>query len=202
MILNRQILKTLLEQLDCSKAARNSTINHHVDGMDYLCLHRSDEVTVKLYLVEDPQNPNAGFLVNPHSHRYSFSSRVFKGEVEHLRFTETPENMCSALYEEHVYTPATKALKQDNPYRALMPSTIEKHTAGSSYFVKDNEINTLRMVPGTGPFLLGLVQFRDTRMYSELYTHIGHEIVYPNSRQPTVEETEALRKRCLELITL
>jgi hypothetical protein len=67
----------MLIELDHIAAAQNSVINHHVEGMEYLCLHRSDKLTVKLYFIDPErmrQQVPGTYLVTPHTHRYSFES--------------------------------------------------------------------------------------------------------------------------------
>ncbi|ATI15711.1 hypothetical protein [Bordetella phage vB_BbrM_PHB04] len=192
-----ETFKTLLEQMDPVEMAQHSTINHHVDGMQYLCLHRSPKLTAKIYLIEQPTNPNSGFLVHPHSHRYPFSSVVLAGQLEHIRFLE----MDGASWVRYSYRAESRQRLYDRAC-GLLVHRIEPHHRGSSYFVQPYEIHTLRMITEPAkPVMIGLMQFADTQPTSELYLPDGmDEVAYPQSRQPTAIEAFALRNRCLELL--
>lgn len=198
MNLNIGVFQTLLQEMDATEMAQHSTINHHVDGVDYLCLHRSERLTAKIYLIEKPTNPNSGYLVHPHSHRYSFSSTVLSGELGHVRSIEIPG-----------YNWTRWGYQADNRQRvhqgdfSLLTYAIEAHWRGTSYFVTPDEIHTLQMNENSSePVMIGLLQFSDIKPTSELYLPTGHdEVVYPASRQPTPNEAMALRARCLELLS-
>ena len=47
-MLDRKFFAQMLREVSPAEAMPHSVINHHVNGMDYLCLHRSDKLTVKL----------------------------------------------------------------------------------------------------------------------------------------------------------
>lgn len=90
----------------------NSRINHHTDGMDYLCLLRTPKLTVKLYCIRNTaKNANSGYLVHPHNHRYGFTSVLLSGELEHIRFEPkaVPDTGDSSLaYSKWIYHADTK----------------------------------------------------------------------------------------------
>lgn len=194
---NREIFRMLLQQMDPAEMAQHSTINHHVDGMQYLCLHRSPKLTAKIYLIEQPINPNSGYLVHPHTHRYAFSSTVLTGELMHLRFLEMEGN----AWRRYSYRAESRS-RQHESNCSLFSYRREHHTSGSSYFVQPHEIHTLRMLPESGqPTMIGLFQLADTQSASRLYLPPDmDEVAYPNSKQPDVDQTLALQQRCLELL--
>lgn len=195
---NFDIFRTLLQQMDAAEMAQHSTINHHVDGMQYLCLHRSPKLTAKIYLIEQPTNPNSGYLVHPHSHRYPFSSTLLSGELMHLRFGEI-DGTAWNRYRYH----AEGRIRQHESPCDLALSAQEYCPCGSSYFVQPFEVHTLQLPDlwHKQPVMIGLLQFADTQPTSELYLPAGmDEVVYPDSRRPTPEQAFALRTRCLELL--
>jgi hypothetical protein len=196
MIFDRNMFKFMLNQVDPLEMQEFSSLNHHVEGMDYLCLHRSKKLTVKLYLIEDPQNPNSGFLVNPHSHRYAFGSRVLHGKLDHLRF----HPYTGQDWIEHSYDPENKTMSANGETRLLIER--ETHRRDSSYFVNENEIHTLQMYPGKGPVLLGLVQLQDTREKSELYIPAvnNYKLNTVKPETPSIAQIQNLIDRSLELI--
>lgn len=75
----------IIDPLD--KIAANSFRNFHAKGLDYLCLHRSPELTIKAYFYEAGQD-SAPELVCPHDHRYPFSTHVLAGRSGHIRYRE------------------------------------------------------------------------------------------------------------------
>lgn len=196
-MLNRQFFEQLLIEMDPAKMAAHSKLNHHVNGMDYLCLHRSEKLTAKLYLIQEPRNQHSGYLVHPHSHRYSFGSVVLHGGLEHIRF-ERSFRKAIGDWSEHRYDPDTKQLKWMR--QVTLDKTIERHEKGSSYWVEPHEIHTLRLAEGKGPVLIGLVQFEDTSRTSDLYLPNGRDFVRSNERVPTPAKTEELRRACMRLI--
>ncbi len=194
--MNANCFKRLLIELDHGTAAEHSVINHHVDGMEYLCLHRSDKMTVKLYFV-DPyrmhQQVPGTYLVTPHTHRYSFESTVLAGHLIHARFREVYGND----YDRFDYAPETKT-KTDIGAAGLEATDLEMHLAGSSYWCGTSDIHTL-VVPHA-PVLLGLVQFGDIVTQSTVYLRKGSRMDYPESRKPTPDEALVMRNRALEMM--
>jgi hypothetical protein len=63
----------------------NSFKNFHVLGMDYLCLSRSDDRTVKVYMAEWARSM-AEEIVNPHDHRYDFRTICLAGQISNHAF--------------------------------------------------------------------------------------------------------------------
>lgn len=60
--------------------------NFHAKGLDYVCLHRSPEYTIKAYFL-DGDVTKVPEVVNPHDHRYAFKTTVFAGAMADHRFT-------------------------------------------------------------------------------------------------------------------
>lgn len=194
--MNFPCFRMLLQRMDVQEQARHSTINHHAEGMDYLCLHRSSTLTIKIYLMERPVNTNSGYLVNPHSHRYAFSSALLRGCLHHIRFIEARgddwgrHSYCSDS-KRHTYQYDT----------TLVPYTTEFHENGSTYYVDPDEIHTLKLIEHTGPVMIGLMQYADVRERTELYLPPGTASVkYPESHRPSSAEMRVLRDRCLDLL--
>ncbi len=200
MMPHTHVFKAMLEQMDCNVMAQHSMLNHHASCMDYLCAHRSDKLTVKLYLIEKPTNENLPYLVSPHSHRYAFYSTMLHGRLCHIRFKEVAPDKHNQ-WNKFEYSPETRTgdglavVGLEKVDRALCYTH-------ENYFVKEDEIHTLQMIErDEEPVLIGLIQLGDTRQKSNLYVNAEvPEVVYPNYTTPTVEQAERLRKRCLELI--
>jgi hypothetical protein len=192
---NSNCFKRLLIELDHVAAAQNSVINHHVEGMEYLCLHRSEKLTVKLYFI-DPTNiarPENSYLVTPHTHRYSFESTVLAGRLQHLTFRQCT----GSRYDVSEYSPETRSRSELGECDLEIRSR-DVHGVDSSYWCGTSDIHTL-IVPDD-PVLLGLVQFSDITAKSTVYLRKGSRMDYPQSRKPTADEALSLRNRALEML--
>ena len=69
----------------------NSFRNFHAKGLDYLCFQRTDALTLKIYFFDSP--PPDAQIVNPHDHRYDFSTAVIAGAVTDSIWRETHESV-------------------------------------------------------------------------------------------------------------
>ncbi len=81
--------KNLLDQLQVDDAIRNSYKNWHVKGVDYLCLYRSPQLTIKVYKCPaelQSENKNTKTILNPHTHLYNSHIVVLMGECEIVTF--------------------------------------------------------------------------------------------------------------------
>lgn len=69
-----------------SAALASSYMDFHARGLDYLCLQRSELMTLKVYFFD--RAAPAGQVVAPHDHRYDFQTRVLAGELHNWRYTK------------------------------------------------------------------------------------------------------------------
>ncbi|MEX3764424.1 hypothetical protein [Paraburkholderia phenoliruptrix] len=192
-----QSFRQLLEELDPRVAAQYSTINHHVDGMQYLCLHRSPRLTVKLYLIDPAliDRQPGEFLVTPHTHRYAFESTVLAGSLDHVRFVESSAHDDGEAYDRFVYLPETRARLEAGSTRLAVR---ERHTygVGASYWNDVRDIHTLAISDRLT--VLGLTQFADTERNSIVYVKPGAEMKYPAAHTPTTAPTDLMRRLALD----
>lgn len=200
-----QIFRQMLKELDFNMALNCSTWNHHVAGLNYLCLHRSPRLTVKLYLIENPQNPNNGFLVNPHSHRYAFWTMALHGRLGHIRFVEPKPGKPwhRTVMDEYGYHPDSRTMQERR--RGVSLAYAPEHIPTlAEYFVEPHEVHTLKMITDGRPLLLGLVQFADTQETSSLYLPAGSTEFRPSltERRPLVSEVQDAQARCLQLLEM
>jgi hypothetical protein len=76
-----------LSGLNIDDALAHSYRDFHAKGLDYICLRRSTERTLKLYFF----NGDASTLpdvVHPHDHRYPFTTRVICGAMQNSIYVE------------------------------------------------------------------------------------------------------------------
>jgi hypothetical protein len=201
--MNERFFKQLLNELDADAAVPHSTINHHVEGLDYLCLHRTDALTAKLYFIDPARTgkvPGA-MLVAPHSHRYAFHTIVLAGEIKHERYHVEPYE--EGYYDRFSYSPETRERTLMAPCELIVRSA-RVHEAGNyiyeSYWVEPDEVHTL-IVPKE-PVMLGLVQFADSRVRSDVFLSgiARGKMDFADSRRPTIEEVETMRARALKAL--
>jgi hypothetical protein len=82
--INKYIREALALE-DASHLAAASFRNFHAKGFDYLCLRRTPELTVKLYVLQGDAS-KISEVVNPHDHRYAFRTTVVYGAMLDHRF--------------------------------------------------------------------------------------------------------------------
>lgn len=87
-MISREGVESLLRSLNIVKALPDSRRGWHNDGLDYLCLHRDARLTVKLYAFRGCQHNEAGLIVWPHNHRYTFEHFTLAGKVENVLYRE------------------------------------------------------------------------------------------------------------------
>jgi hypothetical protein len=73
-------LGNLLAQADLQAVVEHSFKDFHAKGLDYICLKRTPEYTVKVYLF-DGDASTLPEVVNPHDHRYVFRTTVIRGKL-------------------------------------------------------------------------------------------------------------------------
>lgn len=202
----RNVVKMALEGLNIEKAAAHSQIDHHTPGLNYLNLQRSDKFTLKLYLIEGLNNNNGGYLIHPHSHRYEFSTTVLAGQIKNVVLNDAdlsgglrgdkssrfPMNRFNYSFE------GGAGLTPERTWLEVDPELSLIYTAGDSYYLNTKQIHTLETFDV--PTLLCLSQFEDKQQTSSIYLPPKTKMPAPTGRRPTLEETEALRLRCLELL--
>jgi hypothetical protein len=193
--MNIKNFETLLREMNPEQMAQVSVRNHHVFGLDYLCLHRSPKMTVKLYFIDPARlNQKPGeYLVTPHTHRYAFESTVLSGKLAHVRFHE----VAGSAFERAEYSPEGRSREACGDTGLYARLEIH-HGPMSSYWCSDTDIHTL-LVPDR-MVLLGLVQFGDTRLKSTVYIKKGGSMDFPQSRAMRPAEAEGLRLQALSLI--
>lgn len=73
-------LPDLTDEAVMADVIANSYKNFHAKGLDYICLERRVNLTRKVYFLNGDVT-KIPEVVNPHDHRYSFSTTVLAGEM-------------------------------------------------------------------------------------------------------------------------
>lgn len=131
------------------KMVENSYRNFHAKGFDYLCLHRTPELTIKAYFFDRPIDVSPE-VVCPHDHRYPFITSVLAGEAGHYRYTRANPRGDLANYSMERYqrfdwnTPLNGGSGftwRGDAY--LWRSHQERYRAGRAYHCHADEIHTI-----------------------------------------------------------
>ncbi|QSM01093.1 hypothetical protein SEA_NANOSMITE_48 [Mycobacterium phage Nanosmite] len=70
------------EDLDVDELLDHSYKDFHAKGLDYVCLHRDEGLTLKAYFFADGmESQKLGEVINPHDHRYHFTTQLMSGVI-------------------------------------------------------------------------------------------------------------------------
>lgn len=138
----------------------NSYRDFHAKGLDYICLRRSPDETIKLYFF-DGDVSKLPEVVSPHDHRYDFSTLCVAGAVENKWYAESKNSKTGKIYNRFAYeTP----LLGGNGFTWVGETELREQKsmiakAGRSYMMHFEEIHTIRMVQNNS--VLCLIQYED-----------------------------------------
>lgn len=183
------------DDIDIDDVVEHSYKDFHTKGMDYLCLSRSPELTLKAYFfAEGMDSQEVGEVINPHNHRYDFRTQCFSGTIENQWYRPPPcwdgesiGDECGPMYDVYEWrTPllgswpvATGETRVGFEYIDRIPLQryrIRQCPAGSSYYMYADQLHTIRVVdPET---CIVLQQYEDVVPASEP-TH-----TFTQARQP------------------
>lgn len=149
---------------DIETIAANSFANFHAKGLDYLCLQRSDALTVKAYFYADEAARQCPEVVSPHDHRYPFSTTILSGRSLHFRyFRPTSDILRRHLprYQEFEWSTPLNGGRGFTWSReaVLAQKQPEEYRRGETYWCEADEIHTIA-IPEPQTVLL-LVQHAD-----------------------------------------
>lgn len=138
--------------------------NYHAKGLDYLCLQRSEHLTLKVYFFDNPAF-EAGEVVCPHDHRYNFSTTVIRGSATNQLWAPLAKVQVKPSADLHFdrfrwYTPLNggRGFQHDGVAALKLDSAIA-YGPGATYMSSHATLHTLAKVqPGT---ILVLEQGRD-----------------------------------------
>lgn len=136
--------------------ANNSFLKYHSEHMDYICLHRSEFVNYKLYIITDCKDQ---FLVNPHNHRYNSFTTVLAGRIANVIFQRSLEG--DHWFEYAFNTPLNGGAGfefKDTAY--LKQKSFTPYNVNESFSLIAEEVHTL--VPLTDLVVLFQIQMEDT----------------------------------------
>ena len=176
------LARELVSSLDFDSARANSFENYHARGLDYLCLLRTDRLTVKAYFFrshrECQQCPNGeGWLVWPHNHRYIFEYVTIQGTIRNHRFVLDR----GEAFELYAYSAESR-----EPIGIMSSGLHEAHVettrAGEGFLMaRTDELHTLTIPTPTA--LAIQVQFADTRQKTAMLAPRGVSVHCSTDRE-------------------
>ena len=162
-----RMVENLVESANWRELASDSYFNFHVEGLTYINLFRSPQLTVKLYLFDDVKLNKQGFLVHPHNHSYNFYHKTLVGQITNSRFTVTdPDTTLAGKWD--VWKFDTPLNGGDGVSRVNLSVGLKERCevlcAGAGYYLDHKEIHTI--APLSGDYAAAvLVQYHDVAPY-------------------------------------
>lgn len=174
-------LRDLLENLKATaqenieKVIQNSRKNHHAEGVNYINLLRSPELTIKLYLTFPGISHNSqGYIVNPHDHRYSFETYVLRGEIDNILFkVENSEDGEWERFEYSSHFTGGFSLEKSGSCD-LKIRKVQKLKAGDFYALDAEAVHTIA-VSQEEPTILLLFQHQSGKNQTKYYAPKGQK---------------------------
>lgn len=134
--------------------------NFHAKGLDYVCMRRSPDLTLKIYFF-DVEPVAAGEVVNPHDHRYDFNTAVIRGAVTNTVYRETQVLDGTPYDRLRYYTPLNggAGFAEGHVLVGLVVDSAIEYGMGQQYRSMHETVHTLnKVVPGT---ILAIEQYAD-----------------------------------------
>lgn len=195
-------VKRLLKQVPAWSLKQHSFANYHAEGLNYLCIHRDIQLTIKAYIFEENLVNNRGdYVVWPHSHRYYFSSLTLSGAVvNHMFCAEIGAGDGGHVM--YTYDAESRKVSRvtDVTLKAL---TSRVYRAGNQdfFYMESNEIHTLT-VPE--PTIVLQYQYADTVNKSLLFAPKNVKVDCESNlalyKKPSTDVVESWRERVLGVL--
>lgn len=121
----------------------NSFKNFHTRGLDYLCLSRTDDLTKKVYFF----NGDASKLpevVNPHDHRYDFTTTVAAGVMSNSHYLRHDSGEVYNEFEWNTPLNGGDGFTWKAETR-LLERQRHSYLPGEQYLMRADEFHTIRI---------------------------------------------------------
>jgi hypothetical protein len=161
----KNLARNLMRGMDWKLSLKNSFKNFHAVGLNYICLHRSNYLTVKLYITEPGvAHIDGQFLVNPHDHGYNFETHVLRGWMTNICFREKPLMVPDSGLRWHRFN-YFSPLRGGDGFKLRHDCQLECESykilqEGDSYYLTTEQIHTIQVAANERTVLL-LLQYRD-----------------------------------------
>lgn len=122
---------------------KNSFKNFHVRGFDYLCLKRTPELTIKIYMLQGDV-ASAPEVVNPHDHRYDFETTVLSGSMIDFEFIRDDRGDTFQSFDYMTPLNGGNGFKFRREERLMRMASV-KLERNQKLFSKSNKLHTIAM---------------------------------------------------------
>lgn len=144
----------MIQIADMDAVLAHSFRDFHTKGFDYICLKRSAEITEKLYFFDGDVN-KLPEVVNPHDHRYNFTTTVIAGRSENILYA--PSTTLGQVFQAFDYdTPLNDGIgfvwAGEQRLFEIARRSYDAHDLG--YAMNYDQIHTIRMVENETVLLL------------------------------------------------
>ncbi|QNJ56708.1 hypothetical protein J4U02_gp048 [Mycobacterium phage Aziz] len=159
------------DDLDVDELLDNSYKDFHAKGLDYLCLHRDAGLTLKAYFFpEGMESQKLGEVVNPHDHRYHFTTQLMSGVIRNKWYRYADPYIPGDLAEGHAnwfnifewMTPLNggRGFRSDGDSVLLVNDrTTTLAWPGAQYYMSAHELHTISV--GARETCIVLAQYED-----------------------------------------
>lgn len=138
----RQLVRNMVQSLPLDQALRNSCRDFHAKCVDYVCLHRTKELTVKAYFLNEGLARGEN-VVNPHDHAYNFSTFVLSGTLANVNFYPADES--GTKWYKNRYETALRGEPKIIFDKAVKLREEERfYEAGDHYYLDHAQVHTIR----------------------------------------------------------
>lgn len=137
-----------LANIDIDECLTHSYKDFHAKGLDYVCLKRTPELTVKAYFFEGlDQKP--GEVINPHDHRYPFVTQCYSGTIRNKWYHDAVDKFdCTTGYQEWEWrTPLNGGDGFTwKSVRWLEELRHQDFRVGQGYWMEHDELHTIQVM--------------------------------------------------------
>jgi len=173
--MNYSVVRELLDNVNPLCVADNSYRDFHCKGVDYICLHRTPELTCKLYVIDTDVVPYRRNIINPHNHGYNFHTWVLRGRMANVVYLVKPADGAwppmqvgrpleesDPRWTEYHYRTILNGQPDFTRYEdvQLKEHYVEEVSAGDGYYLDHGAVHTIRAM-NDGVLVLFLMQHAD-----------------------------------------
>jgi hypothetical protein len=171
--------------MDIDDIITSSFMNFHAKGLHYLCLERTELVTVKAYFFDETFKTSNDVVI-PHNHRYDFVTKVLAGKLKDILYQEVNAGYSGAKlfnrFDFHTPLNGGDGFKWVKPVCLAESAwgSVRPLTSGGSLYRKAADIHTIRVDPGTVLLLTQMQDINGIDVPSQAYQSADAEM-FPNT---------------------
>ena len=199
--MHHDVALNALRSINLTEALETSFLDYHAKGMHYLCLKRTPELTLKLYLIEPDHQPadrKRGWLVMPHNHAYAFEQVVLAGSINQILF-KVDENAKKKDFFRLWWNPQARMGSAFVPTMVGLRSRSEWIGVRRGYAMRTDQVHTIAARRDEPTLLLSYQHHDEEAVRTAVYSSLP-ELRCKGYRKPSGIELAHLITRCEALI--